>query len=143
TSVGTGRITLRASGPATDSGFYAVVVRDPGSQAAPSAVDLSPNNTFNWAKDKCLTFRIGQGWVQCGDYVLVHALPAFRTFDRDWAPSLIYNSGLEQVRPIIHANVTFPAAASLPDHFSEAVVSNGESIQRRTAVYTRSGTSAT
>jgi RHS repeat-associated protein len=56
-------------------------------------------------RDLCITAGIKGGMSQCGDYVTGHALPAMRTMNRDWIPTLVYNSRHATPRPIITADV--------------------------------------
>ena len=141
-SEGTGQVTLSASSShASDSGYYLIEALDPSTIVPPSGLDVSENNGFNLAKEKCLTLPVGQGLVQCSDYVLLHSLPSFRTFNRDRAPTLIYNAGTAEVRPIVHSKVTFPAAGSLPDYFSVALFLDGQSTPSGEAFYSTFGMS--
>src|SRR5206468_5202982 len=65
--VGTGTLQIRATHTATgvtDDGSYVIRVLDSTTFLPPSVVDLSSNNGFNIAREKCLAFGTGQGTVQ-------------------------------------------------------------------------------
>jgi RHS repeat-associated protein len=66
-------------------------------------------------RSQCVTASAGPGAAyECGDLRLAHALPAHRTFNRTWAPVLMYNSRHADPRPTAYFDVTLPAGSEVP-----------------------------
>ncbi|HEU4885344.1 MAG TPA: polymorphic toxin type 47 domain-containing protein, partial [Longimicrobium sp.] len=85
-------------------------------QTAPliQAVPLTPGPVVD--RSECVTVAVAPGAAyECGDVRLAHALPAHRTYDRAWAPTLVYNSQHAYPRPVLYADVTLPEGAAVPN----------------------------
>ncbi|MFL5403413.1 MAG: RHS repeat-associated core domain-containing protein, partial [Gemmatimonadales bacterium] len=75
--------------------------------ATPPGVALRNHNGDNQDRTLCLTTGAGESAADvCGDLVVTHALPAFRTLGRDRSLTLVYNSRTAYHRPIVTAAVT-------------------------------------
>ncbi|MBA3670395.1 MAG: hypothetical protein H0W68_00030 [Gemmatimonadaceae bacterium] len=74
--------------------------------AAPvlTAAEASASDTL--PREQCLTISLGlRAASECGDLRLAHALPSVRTYGRDRAPVLVYNSDHANPHPLVAANV--------------------------------------
>lgn len=98
-----GRIYLKATGPTQDSGYYNVLIADPG----PPTVALRNHNGDNRDRSLCLTSGAGEAaaW-QCGDLLVAHGLPGYATMGRERTLTLLYNSAQAFPRPVVTASVT-------------------------------------
>ncbi|HYR09672.1 MAG TPA: hypothetical protein VEQ60_17995, partial [Longimicrobium sp.] len=84
-------------------------------QVAPQvqAVPLTAGTVVD--RSECVTVAVAPGTAyECGDVRMAHGLPAHRTYNRGWAPALLYNSQHAHPRPIVYADVTVPATAAVP-----------------------------
>jgi len=106
-----GAVTLTASGPATDTGTYAVVIVAPG---APT-VALPNQNGDNLDRGLCLTTGAGEAaGISCGDLFVVHGMPAYRTLGRDRSLTLLYNSATATGLVLVAAQVSQPGGTAVP-----------------------------
>jgi RHS repeat-associated protein len=110
-----GRVTLTANnfgGSATNTGFYNVTATVVG----PPAIALKNQNGDNLARGLCLTAGAGEAaGASCGDLVVTHGMPAFRTLGRDRALTLAYNSSTVLGSALVAAWVTEAATLPTPD----------------------------
>jgi len=121
-AIGTGTLTLRASGTnASDSGTYSVPVVTPSPQ--PPVVDINSVNSGTFVeRGLCLTIAAGAAAAsQCGDLRIIHPLPTTRTMNKVRTPTLLYNSQTAHPYPIVAANVTLPWSAVVPDSVTAAL----------------------
>lgn len=105
-----GTLTLAASGPASDAGWYDVSVTSP-----PNPIIAFRNfNTDNRDRGLCLTSGAGEAaaW-QCGDLLVSHGMPAYATLGRDRSITLVYTSA--QAAPRIVAPVAVTHGGMLPN----------------------------
>jgi RHS repeat-associated protein len=110
-AVGSGRITLSASGGGTDTGYFLVTVQATG---APT-VALRNQNGDNQDRSLCLTTGAGESAAGvCGDLVVTHALPGYATMGRERALTLLYSSGTASPQPIVTAAIGQPAGIATP-----------------------------
>ncbi|HET9986562.1 MAG TPA: RHS repeat-associated core domain-containing protein [Longimicrobiales bacterium] len=112
---GIGTLTLTAAaGGYSDSGSYAVTVT-PSSPAAP-IVDVSMNPGPRYDRSVCPTVGAGKAaYVQCGDLVTTHSMPAYRTLGRDRRLTLLHNSSTAHPVIPVMANISLPVGGSTPD----------------------------
>jgi RHS repeat-associated protein len=101
-----------------DAGWAEITVRTAvgTTQVAPqvSAVALNAGSTIE--RSQCVTVSTAlRGAYECGDLRVVHGLPAHRTYNRAWAPVLVYNSQHAHPTPTVYADVTLPGNSKQPD----------------------------
>lgn len=102
-AAGPGTLTLTVGQdnafPAPRSGTMNATV---GSGPTGTAPVLSlRNKPDQLERSLCLTAGAGELTVQCGDLLIAHAMPAYRTLGRDRTMTLVYNSSTAQPRPTI------------------------------------------
>ena len=128
-TLGYGQLIARATGagnPAADSGYYRVQVVSSGTPTAPTISVADPLPDWSIDRGLCLTISLGDAAAsECGDLRLVHMLPATRTLNKSRTPTLLYNSQHAHPAPIVAANVTLPAGASIPTQVSGRLWING------------------
>ncbi|MEN8376323.1 MAG: RHS repeat-associated core domain-containing protein [Gemmatimonadota bacterium] len=122
---GTGQILLKAKEQACikgcdqDTGSYEVTV---GSPQGPLTVDASMNPTTLIERSACVTSGAGPaGAFQCGNLLLTHSMPAYRTRDRDRTMTLLYNSATASPHPVFMGEVVLPQSLTMPDSFTVTV----------------------
>lgn len=91
-------------------GFVQVNVEGP---VAPGIV--LRNRPDQLERGLCLTAGAGEAAWQCGDLLVAHGMPGYRTLGRDRALTLVYNSATAAPRPTVAVNVTQPWGAQTPD----------------------------
>lgn len=98
-----GRIVVQATSPATDSGYYNIVIADPASPT----IALRNHNGDNRDRSLCLISGAGENAAsQCGDLLVTHSLPGYATLGRERTLSLLYNSAQAVPKPIVAVAVT-------------------------------------
>lgn len=106
-----GSVTLTASGSATDTGDYSVVLVSP---VAPT-VALRNQNGDNLDRGLCLTSGAGEAAaMQCGDLLVAHGTPGYATMGRERSLTLLYSSAQAVPRPLVAATVTQPTGSATP-----------------------------
>jgi RHS repeat-associated protein len=128
---GTGGVGLIAQGGGEwASASYLVTVGDPG----PPIVDASMNPGPNMDRSSCVTAGAGPaGAFQCGELLVAHAMPAYRTRSRERTLTLLYTSGSARPYPLVMADVHFPAGTVVPDEVQVKLFVNG--IERAAHTY--------
>lgn len=98
-----GTLTLSASGPASDAGWYVVTITPPPSPI----IALRNFNRDNRDRGLCLTAGAGEAaaW-QCGDLLVSHGMPGYATLGRDRAITLVYSSAQAAPRGVVPVAVT-------------------------------------
>jgi RHS repeat-associated protein len=77
-------------------------------------------------RDLCLSFSVSaEAATECGDLRLVLPLPAVQSLGKARVPTLLYNSQFAHPFPLVSANVTVPAGASLPSTVLATLLVNG------------------
>ena len=105
--------------------------------AAPS-VSLAPNPNKQIARPACVTAGAGPaGAFQCGDLLLAHSMPSYRSMDRDRTLTLLYNSSTANLSPIIMADVSLGSNVSVPDRVDATLIVNG--VQRAAHSFSNTG----
>lgn len=92
------------SNPETYHGVtYDTVVGSP----APPIVSFRNHNGDNRDRSLCLTSSAGEAvaW-QCGDLLVTHSLPGYRTMGRERTLTLLYNSAQAVPKPVVAVGVT-------------------------------------
>jgi RHS repeat-associated protein len=118
---GVAQLVASVSGPQADTGQYALTVVP----ATPVAPLVHVDTVLRLDRSNCVTAVAGpRGAFQCGDLVLTHSMPAYRTMNEDRVLTLVYNSATASVQNFIPVRVTVPASAPVPDEV-RAVVSIG------------------
>jgi RHS repeat-associated protein len=115
TSVGTGRVVLFATqdGGPSDSGWVKVPV---ALGAGKPGLVLKNQNGDHLPRGLCLTAGAGEAaGASCGDLVVTHGMPVFRTLGRDRALTLGYNSATVTGSGLVAARVTENAGMPQPD----------------------------
>lgn len=100
-----------------DTGWFDVAVT-----GMPGASTLTPPNTVATMnagavidRGQCVTVATSlRGAYECGDLRVVHGLPATATYNRPWAPALLYNSQHAHPRPTVYADVSLHANTAVP-----------------------------
>jgi len=118
-SVGVGTVTMKAesiniweNSPVENTGYYTVTV---DGVDVPPSLSLANHNGDYQNRGMCLTLPAGgDATVRCGDLVLAHATPPYRTLGRDRAVTLVYNSATPKPRPAVAVTVTQPDSANSP-----------------------------
>ncbi len=113
-ATGAGTVSLRVSFDGAGSpvtGVQSVTVASPGSPGVARRYD--PGDIVE--RSACLTLAAGLGAWQCGDLLLAHAMPAYRSLGRDRALTLLYSSAVAAARPVVAAVVTMKAGVPPPD----------------------------
>jgi hypothetical protein len=98
---------------ASDTGYYSIDVR----KAGPPIVRLlnAARDSLNLDRTTCLTAGAGEAAASvCGDLVVAHALPAYRTLGRDRTLTLHYNSATATGLALVAAYVTQPSGRAKP-----------------------------
>ena len=132
-----GTVRMRATGNATDYGLYSVTTESAG----PSQVTLHNHNADFVNRSQCVTTGAGEAAaVQCGDLLVAHAMPAYRTMSRDRSVTLVYSSATAEPRPAVAAWVTIPSGLSVPSSVYAELKVDG--VKRANATYSTSGWSA-
>ena len=123
-----GQIVVRATQLGQDTGYYNLVIAN----AAAPVVALRNHNSDNQDRSLCLTSSAGEGvaW-QCGDLLVAHGLPGYRTMGRDRTLTLIYNSAQAVPKPIVAVGVT--QASLAPSQVFVRLSMNGTA--RDSAIY--------
>jgi hypothetical protein len=132
-AVGSGRVTLSASGGGTNTGYYLVSIKATGAPA----VALRNHNRDNVDRSLCLTAGAGESaaW-SCGDLVVTHSMPGYATMGRERALTLIHNSATAYPRPPVAAVVTEPSGILQPNTVSaELWMGAGGGTMRASASY--------
>jgi RHS repeat-associated protein len=98
-----GRIVVQATQLGQDSGYYNVVIANPGTPV----VTLRDHNGDNRDRSLCLTSSAGEAAAtQCGDLLVTHGLPGYRTMGRERTLTLLYNSAQAVPKPVVAVGVT-------------------------------------
>jgi RHS repeat-associated protein len=110
-TTGTAKITLTAT-PSGETGFVNITVVAEGAPV----IALRNHNRDNIDRSQCLTAGAGESaaW-SCGDLVVSHAMPAYRTLGRDRTLTLLHNSATAYPRPVVAAVVTQPTGRAQPN----------------------------
>lgn len=110
-----GAATLKltaAENGASDVGSYAISVQAPPN---PIAVVSAPILQNRGGIDRGLCFTAGAGaaaGTSCGDLVVTHAMPAYRTMGRDRTLTLLYNSAAARGRVLVAASAYQPLGSA-------------------------------
>ncbi|MBK7922997.1 MAG: RHS repeat-associated core domain-containing protein [Gemmatimonadetes bacterium] len=112
-AVGSGTLTLSATGTASDDGWYTVLSTGP----APPVIALTPHNATYRDVAKCV--------ASCFDAVYAHATPAYFSLGAPRALTLAYNSQTHKPTPVIPIDLTLSAGATLPTAYSIQVRRSG------------------
>lgn len=98
-------------------------------------VALRNHNGDQLDRGLCLTTGGGEATaVQCGDLLVAHRMPGYRTMGRDRALTLVYNSATAVPRPRVAAWVTLPSGVQQPDSvYAELQIAG---MKRASAWYT-------
>jgi RHS repeat-associated protein len=97
-----GKLILRASGAAADTGYYNLTVLGQGSPG----VALKNQNDNNKDRSSCLVAGAGEAAWQCGDLLVSHGMPGYSTMGRERSLALVYNSAQAVPQPVVTANIT-------------------------------------
>jgi hypothetical protein len=93
----------------------------PPGPGAPT-VDISANPGKALHRSACVTAGAGPaGAFQCGELLMAHSMPAYRTLNRDRTLTLLYNSGTARSTSIVMADVSFGSSVSVPDRIDVAL----------------------
>jgi YD repeat-containing protein len=123
TAGGAATITLTAT-PSGETGFVNLNVQVEG----PPVLSLRHHNGDNHDRSLCLTTGAGENaFVQCGDLVVSHSLPAYATMGRERSLTLLYNSRTASPRPIVTAAVRQTTAVITPNSVQAELVVGGVS----------------
>ncbi len=101
-AAGSGSLVLRATGAASDTGYYNVVSLG---QGYPGVV-LKNHNDTNRDRSGCLIAGAGEGAWQCGDLLVSHSLPGYTTMGRERSLTMVYTSAQAVPKPLVAASVT-------------------------------------
>jgi len=104
--VGAGSLTLAATGTASDNGWYDLLSTGP---AAP-VISMAPQNTTYRDAGKCV--------ASCFDGVYAHSTPAYFSLNSARSLTLAYNSQTQKPTPLVWADVSLSAGATLPTTYS-------------------------
>lgn len=115
---GTGSVTLTA----TDGGHSANDMHTLSVVAyGPLSLDGTMNASTLLERSACVTSGAGPGGAfQCGDLLLTHTMPAYRSRDRDRSLTLVYNSATAKPVPVIMGDVWLDGIAQ-PDSFTTTI----------------------
>jgi RHS repeat-associated protein len=84
--------------------------------AAAATLDISMNPAGKWDRSACVVTSAGPvGAMECGHLIVTHSMPVYRTLNEDRTLTLIYNSDLARVHPIIMADVSLGTNVGAPD----------------------------
>ncbi|HEU4884326.1 MAG TPA: hypothetical protein VFT45_18870, partial [Longimicrobium sp.] len=101
-----------------DAGWVEVLV--PGgtgtAQLLPTFTLAPMNAGGTIERGQCITVATAlRGAYECGDLRVAHGLPAARTYNRAWAPTLLYNGQHAHPTPTVYADVTLQVNAAPPE----------------------------
>jgi YD repeat-containing protein len=101
-----------------DAGWVEVLV--PGgtgtAQLLPTFTLAPMNAGGTIERGRCITVATAlRGAYECGDLRVAHGLPAARTYNRAWAPTLLYNGQHAHPTPTVYADVTLQVNAAQPE----------------------------
>ncbi|MEN8374923.1 MAG: RHS repeat-associated core domain-containing protein [Gemmatimonadota bacterium] len=117
-TAGTGLLTLTATdnGHSTSDSHNVLVVAH-----GPLSLDATVNPTELIERSACVTSGAGPaGAFQCGNLLVTHSMPAFKSLDRDRTLTLLYNSATASPRPVVMGDVWLDGI-SVPDSFRTSV----------------------
>ncbi len=146
--LGAGQVKLKATSTLNDnfdSGYYTLTVTGTYPQGPPGLAALPRNRPDQLERGLCLTAGAGEAAWQCGDLIVAHAMPAYRTLGRDRSLALVYNSATAAPRPTVAVTVTAPAGILTPPSVvAELSVgpSGGSQTLRASATFNAWGTGA-
>ena len=123
---GAGSVTLTATvdagTPPTSSGSRNVGVYPAGM----GVLTLLTRNQDLLDRGLCLTVGAGEGaGLSCGDLILTHGLPAYRTLGKDRTLTLHYNSATATGLNLVAARVVEPATVAMPSSIRLILTVNG------------------
>ncbi|HXG45461.1 MAG TPA: hypothetical protein VNJ71_11950, partial [Gemmatimonadales bacterium] len=100
---GSGTLTVTATGPASDMGYYNISVVAP----QPPGVAFRNFNQDHRDRSLCLTSGAGEraAW-QCGDLLVTHGMPGYQTLGKDRSLTLLYTSTQAAPRGLVPLAVT-------------------------------------
>jgi YD repeat-containing protein len=111
-TMGSGQVVLRATGAASDSGYYAVTSMGEGTPG----IALVNHNGTNRDQGLCMVSGAGEAaGVGCGNLFVTHGMPAYRTMERDRSLALYYNSATATGLTLVAARVSQDPQTALPD----------------------------
>lgn len=110
-------------GPISDYGSYAITIS--GSQLPPT-VALERFNRDGIDRGQCFTTGAGPAAASsCGDLIVTHGLPGFRTMGKDRSLNMIYNSAASGGLTLVAAKVTQGANTATPTRIVAILNING------------------
>jgi len=126
-SPGSGSVALTAtdtiSGDFQATGTWNIITTPP---SGPPTIALQNFNGVDQDRGLCLTFGAGQAaGLSCGDLFVTHAMPAYRTMNRDRQLTLFYSSAAAAPRPTVAAWVTQPQSQQAPTSVIARLLVNG------------------
>ncbi|MGH7444959.1 MAG: hypothetical protein ACREKM_08790, partial [Longimicrobiales bacterium] len=112
-----------------------------GTPAAPIVTSSVLNPGKLHERSACVTSGAGPaGAFQCGELLVAHAMPAYRTMNRERSLTLLYNSATAKPTPVIAADVSLGAQTMVPQSLSVALYVGG--TLRKSVSYSVSGLTA-
>jgi RHS repeat-associated protein len=92
----------------------------------PAGVAFANHNRDNLDRSLCLTVAAGDAAeVNCGDLLVYHAMPTFKTMNVERNVTLIYNSATAEPRPRVATWVTLGAADAPQSVYAQVSVNGG------------------
>ncbi len=113
--LGAGQVKLQARSPDTDfsdTGYYTLTVTGTYPQASP--ILTRRNKPDQLDRGLCVIAGAGEAAWQCGDLVVAHGMPGYRTLGKDRSLSLVYNSATAVAQPAVAVAVTKGASVMDP-----------------------------
>ena len=90
------------------------------------SISLAPNPGNRLNRSECVTSSAGPAAAfQCGDLIVTHAMPGFRSMNRERSLNLIYNSGTARIQPVVMVDISVPSGSPVPDSVRINVSVNG------------------
>ena len=122
-SSGTGMVWLVAGGK-RDTLNVTVVPSDTAGAPIVDVANVNPGTLLD--RSSCVTSAAGAvGAFQCGELLLAHSMPAFKSLNRDRTFTLLYNGATARVHPIIMADISLGAGILTPDSVKATVTIGG------------------
>jgi len=90
-------------------------------------LDVSMNPGPLVERSACVTAGAGPGAFQCGELLLAHSMPAYRSRERDRSLTLLYNSSTAKPHPVVMADIRLRPGTGQPDQLHARLVVNGVS----------------
>jgi YD repeat-containing protein len=104
----------------------ALVAGRTGSPTAPVVDYESVNALWTTRPDLCLTVALDAASAyECANLRVVHELPAINSGGAIRGPVLLYNSNHAEPTPVVSADVTLPAGATVPDSVVAVIAIGG------------------